>query len=111
MSMHAKETWTFFLKTWVKVLGAPAVVITDGGTELTGKDFQVGKLGCYHYVIDAKAPRQNGRTERAGAELKRQLALMMEEAQSEDLAELDECIAQAVCARNQHSMRAGFTPL
>ena len=39
---HAKETWRFLLKGWVKFLGAPSVVVADSSTEFTGKEFKVG---------------------------------------------------------------------
>ena len=73
----------------------PEVIVVDTGTEFRGYFAEIASShGCALLPTDARAPWQNGRTERAGKEWKRQvkLARRKEEPQSEDefvaLAEL-----------------------
>eukprot|EP00971_Amphidinium_carterae_P322051 6401671-Amphidinium_carterae.1 len=98
---------------WVKFLGAPKLCVTDAGTEFTGKAFKVGMLGVYQYVCDTRAPWQNGRTERSGGELKRQIKYLLDKLQPDphDREEIDEIISQACMVRNQNVQRGGFSPL
>eukprot|EP00971_Amphidinium_carterae_P059502 1176592-Amphidinium_carterae.2 len=107
----AKETFKFWCQAWVSVLGVPKIVVTDAGTEYTGEEFRVGDLGAHHYVTDAKSPWQNGRCERSGKELKRQLEYVMEETQPVDREDFENCVAQVVLVKNQYTSHAGFTPL
>eukprot|EP00971_Amphidinium_carterae_P311095 6182397-Amphidinium_carterae.1 len=107
----AKETFRFWCQHWVAFLGTPKIVVTDSGTEYTGEDFRVGDLGSYHYITDARSPWQNGRCERSGKELKRQLQFVMEEVQPVDMEELENCLAQVVLVKNQYTNHAGYTPL
>eukprot|EP00971_Amphidinium_carterae_P288170 5721106-Amphidinium_carterae.1 len=110
-SKTAKEAFKFWCQCWVSFLGVPKIVVTDAGSEFTGAEFRVGDLGAHQYVTDAKSPWQNGRCERSGKELKRQLTHIMEEVQPEDLEDFENCIAQAILVKNQYSNHAGFSPL
>eukprot|EP00971_Amphidinium_carterae_P132553 2625311-Amphidinium_carterae.1 len=110
-SKEPREAFRFFLSRWIAFLGVPHLVITDSGGEFTGREFRVGSLGAMHYVTDARAPWQNGRTERGGAELKRHIRYVLDKIQPDTLAQVDECIAEAVLVRNQYCLRAGFSPL
>eukprot|EP00971_Amphidinium_carterae_P010595 209338-Amphidinium_carterae.1 len=111
--LDSQSAFRFFMNHWVKFLGAPKLVITDAGTEFTGKGFKVGMLGVYQYVCDTRAPWQNGRTERSGGELKRQIKYLFDQLQPDphNGPEIDEIISQACLVRNQNVQRGGFSPL
>eukprot|EP00971_Amphidinium_carterae_P184897 3671113-Amphidinium_carterae.1 len=111
--VDASAAFRFFMNHWVKFLGAPKLCITDAGTEFTGKSFKVGMLGVYQYVCDTRAPWQNGRTERSGGELKRQIKYLLDKLQPEpqNREEIDEIISQACMVRNQSVQKGGYSPM
>eukprot|EP00959_Pyramimonas_sp_CCMP1952_P391609 8206525-Pyramimonas_sp.AAC.1 len=70
----AAEVWGAFLRHWVRPLGIPDTVMTDGGAEFEGM-FSRGleHQGTYQHVCDAESPHQNGRCERHGGLVKEAL--------------------------------------
>eukprot|EP00971_Amphidinium_carterae_P348424 6490480-Amphidinium_carterae.2 len=70
-------------------------------------------LGVYQYVCDTRAPWQNGRTERSGGELKRQIKYLLDKLQPDpqDREEIDEIISQACMVRNQSVQKGGYSPM
>ena len=63
----AEVAWQEFLRAWARICGMPEVVAVDPGTEFQGvlaDDIQ--NNGACLFPTDARAPRRNGRTERAG---------------------------------------------
>lgn len=68
--------WQVFVRTWACIFGMPEVVVVDPGAGFQGgfaDDIQ--NNGACLFLTGARAPWQNGRTERAGKERKRQFRL------------------------------------
>eukprot|EP00959_Pyramimonas_sp_CCMP1952_P255114 5328561-Pyramimonas_sp.AAC.1 len=59
--------WQAFARTWARVFGMREVVAVDPGTEFQGTfaDRRRNDGACIS-LADARSPRRNGRTERAG---------------------------------------------
>ena len=72
----AMATWRCFQKAWIKHYGPPRMVVVDGGPEF-GQEFVglASEAGVQTYVVNARAPWENGVAERHGGLLKRQLLL------------------------------------
>ena len=90
----------------------PQLIVADPGGEFAG--FFAHMLGCNGVCIlptDAKAPWQNGRTERAGHEWKRQLKTARRKYAISSDRELLDLGAECTAARNRHMNRSGFTPM
>ena len=62
-----ENVWSTFIDAWARTFGFPEIMVLDPGTEFMRK-FQemMESYGVAVFPIDAKAPWQNGRTERAG---------------------------------------------
>ena len=100
-----------FADTWVKHYGWPQLLITDQGTEFTGRAFAdyVGQYGCLHHFIDSQSPWQQGRTERAGAHLKECMRDVVEELGLVTDEDFELCLAQSLDAKNRYVNRSGFS--
>ena len=67
--------------------------------------------GCSIFPTDSRALWQNGRTERAGKEWKRQLKLARRKEEPQSEAEL-QALAELCCSvRNRYNNRSGFSPV
>eukprot|EP00435_Cladocopium_sp_Y103_P026760 s1698_g6.t1 len=66
-STLSNHVWEKFYGTWVRTFSMPEMILLDQGREF-GKDFsaKVSEAGCLLKVIGARAPWQQGRTERHG---------------------------------------------
>ena len=66
-STQSSHVWEKFYGTWVRKFGVPEVLVMDQDREF-GKDFaaKVTEAGSVMKVIGARAPWQQGRTERHG---------------------------------------------
>eukprot|EP00969_Alexandrium_andersonii_P254705 11258241-Alexandrium_andersonii.AAC.1 len=64
----AESAWQALRRGWLRWMGLPSTVVSDGGSEFAGV-FADGLQSCgvIHHVTDANAPWQNGKTERHGA--------------------------------------------
>ena len=80
----------------------PELIITDQGTEFTGKEFTsyVADHVCPHHFIDSQSPWQQGRTERAGGSLKEDLRKICQECSLITESEFGIALAEAVSVRN-----------
>ncbi|CAK9117820.1 unnamed protein product [Durusdinium trenchii] len=69
------------LNAWVSHYGPPVLVIADQGREFVGSPFTdgLGQQGVPIHFIDARAPWQNGRTEKAGRIFKTRFGTVVEE--------------------------------
>ena len=71
-----ENVWNTFVHQWVRIFGIPEIVVVDPGTEFQGYFAEMMSThGATLLPTDARSPWQNGRTERAGKEWKRQLRL------------------------------------
>ena len=110
----SSATWKAFLSTWVRFLGPPSMVITDGGKEFQGRfERGVEQLGTLHHVTAPDSPWQNSRAERHGGWLKQRIIQELESGQSviENLEDLDELLAATTAAKNRWLCSGGYTPV
>ena len=108
----AEATWNTFVDTWVRIFGFPEILVCDPGKEFEG---YFGEMCAAHGVAqlptDARAPWQNGRTERAGAEWKKQFKLAVRRATPTNDSEW-RMLGDLCCqARNRYFNRSGFSPM
>eukprot|EP00971_Amphidinium_carterae_P263155 5221249-Amphidinium_carterae.1 len=98
------------LATWIKTYGVPEVTVVDGGPEFKGCWAEYAEhLGIYIHQVDAYAPHQAGKTERAGGLFKEQLTLALETAEIANADELEILTAEVCSARNSFVDRSGYT--
>eukprot|EP00959_Pyramimonas_sp_CCMP1952_P201103 4205678-Pyramimonas_sp.AAC.1 len=113
-SATASEVWSEFLRAWIRPLGAPQFLISDGGSEF-GARFARGleQWGVCHHVCDADSPWQNGRVERHGGWVKERVRSELEAGSfvPETIEELDDLITELVAHKNRFWHRGGFSPL
>ena len=73
--------WSTLWSTWGRTFGLPEVIISDAGKEFSSQFMQLAAShGIVTQTIAARAPWQNGRTERHGAHYKELLEKAREEA-------------------------------
>ena len=85
---HADTARQVFVRTWSRIFGTPEIVVVDPGAEVQGAFADnIQNHGVRRIPTDARAPRQNGRTERAGKEWEGQFRLAMHKQAPRDLAE------------------------
>ena len=109
----AHATWRALLTTWIRYLGAPNLIITDGGKEFQGR-FERGleQLGILQHVTAPESPWQNSRAERHGGWLKQKLTQELDSGQGivSSKEDLDELLASLVSAKNRWFNHGGYTP-
>ncbi|OLP94162.1 hypothetical protein AK812_SmicGene23826 [Symbiodinium microadriaticum] len=107
-------TWQAFLTTWVRFLGAPQMIICDGGSEFRGQ-FERGieQLGILQHVTAPECPWQNSKSERHGGWLKERLQREVNSGQCSfiSLEEMDEFLASITAAKNRWFNQGGYTPV
>ena len=73
-AVTADQVWSGFVRAWLRPLGVPEIVMTDGGSEFeAGVIRGLEELGGFHHICDAESPWQNGRCERHGGLAKKAL--------------------------------------
>ena len=109
----AAATWKAFLQSWVRFLGPPYMVITDGGNEFHGI-FERGleQLGILQHTTAPESPWQNSKAERHGGWLKQKLKQEIQSGQCvmSSLSELDDFLSQLTAAKNRWYNSGGYTP-
>ena len=109
----AQATWKAMLTTWIRHLGAPSLVITDGGKEFQGR-FERGleQLGILQHVTAPESPWQNSRAERHGGWLKQKLVQELDSGRGvvTSREDLDELLASLVSVKNRWFNHGGYTP-
>lgn len=106
-----KNVLKTFTEAWIRFMGTLDVVVLDSGTEFMGYFPEAcGEHGITLVQCDLKTPWQNGRTERAGCECKRQFKHTI---RKEVPVDEDEYVALGMmcCSiRNQYNNRSGSHP-
>ena len=106
--------WKGFLQTWVRYLGAPQMVICDGGSEFKGH-FERGleQLGVLQHLTIPESPWQNSKSERHGGWLKERLQREVDSGQCSfgSMEEMDEFLASITAAKNRWFNQGGYTPV
>ena len=113
-SPSAAATWRAFVTTWVRFLGPPSMIITDGGKEFQQRfERGVEQLGVLHHVTAPESRWQNSRAERHGGWLKQRLTQELDSGQgiAETIEDVDELLASVVAAKNRWFNSGGYTPV
>ena len=108
---QSSHIWEKFYGTWVRTFSVPEVVITDQGREF-GKELaeKVSEAGAIHKVIGARAPWQQGRTERHGGVAKEVFIKLRETIFPTSDSEWRMCVHSVEAAKNRLFNRSGFSP-
>ena len=105
------QVWEKFYGSWARVFSLPEVILVDQGREFY-KDFaiKVSEAGVLLKVIGARAPWQQGRTERHGGLAKEVFIKIREDVIPTTWAEWKLCIYAVEAAKNCMYNRSGFSP-
>ena len=108
---QSSHIWEKFYGTWVRTFSVPEVVVTDQGREF-GKELaeKVSEAGAIHKVIGARAPWQQGRTERHGGLAKEVFIKLRETILPTNDSEWRMCVHSVEAAKNRLFNRSGFSP-
>ena len=100
--MQSEHVWNTFHSTWVRVFRMPECIVVDQGREF-GKDFteKVNEMGAVMKVIGARAPWQQGRTERHGGLAKEIFVKLREDALPTSEHEWKQCVHVLEAAKNR----------
>eukprot|EP00434_Breviolum_minutum_P028536 symbB.v1.2.025243.t2/scaffold2441.1/size78965/1 len=106
------EVWDVFSSMWMRTFGAPEVLITDPGREFLAQFLQAAASHrIVAYQTAAKAPWQQGRTERHGHHYKQMLEKARSEVVVTSATELRQLMEEVEQAKNRYSNRSGFSPI
>eukprot|EP00435_Cladocopium_sp_Y103_P009169 s1995_g2.t1 len=107
----SNQVWEKFYGSWARVFSLPEVILVDQGREFY-KDFatKVSEAGVLLKVIGARAPWQQGRTERHGGLAKDVFTKIREDVIPTTWAEWKLCIYAVEAAKNRMYNRSGFSP-
>lgn len=102
-----RAMWTY----WMRTFGVLEVIVCDAGREFLAEFIRnAAGHGIVIYQTRARAPWQNGKTERHGAHFKE----LLEKARSELVItsgeELRQLIQEVEQTKNRYSNRSGFSP-
>ena len=109
--MSSDHVWMKFYQCWVRIFGMPELLVMDQGREFVGP---FSKLAAEHgaliKVIGARAPWQQGRTERHGGLAKEIFMKVREEMSPSGFDEWTACIYAVESAKNRMFNRSGYSP-
>ena len=110
-NMQSQHIWEKFQSTWARTFSIPEVVIVDQGREFS-KDFseKVSEAGALLRVIGARAPWQQGKTERHGGLAKEVFVKVREDILPVNESEWKMCIHSVEAAKNRLFNKSGFSP-
>ena len=109
-SASASLAWMALARSWIRVFSFMETLIADQGNEIKGEFEQnAAEAGVYHHIIDARAPHQNGRTERVGGLFKAQITLALDEKPPANEEEHRLLVWHCIAARNRYANRSGFS--
>eukprot|EP00435_Cladocopium_sp_Y103_P053328 s859_g17.t1 len=107
----SKTVWLAFQRSWCRTFGSPQIVVVDQGTEFQ-KDFaeRASQAGSLIRTIGARAPWQQGRTERHGGIAKGVLEKVLDQVGPVDVEEWKMCVYAVEQAKNRLFNKSGFSP-
>ena len=109
--MSSEQVWQAFQRSWCRVFSMPEVLVVDQGREFLGEFARkAGEHGALIRNIGARAPWQNGRTERHGGIAKEMFIKMMDQVTPRSPDEWQQCLHQVEAAKNRMFHRSGFSP-
>lgn len=110
-NMQSEHVWMKFFRSWVRTFGLPQLLVMDQGREFVGPFARrATEHGCLVKVIGARAPWQQGRTERHGGLAKEVFVKLLEEVGPVSPEEWRTCIYAVEAAKNRLYNRSGFSP-
>eukprot|EP00435_Cladocopium_sp_Y103_P020104 s1338_g4.t2 len=106
------NVWQAMWGCWMRVFGCPEVIICDSGREFLA-DFvrKATGHGIVMFQAGARAPWQNGKTERHGAHYKELLEKARNETVLANEAELKLLMQEVESCKNRFANRSGFSPV
>ena len=111
-SKSPEEIWHALVTTWFRTFGTPEVIVTDPGREFAAEfSKKAAATGIIIYQTAARAPWQQGRTERHGALFKELLEKCRSEVVVTDQMELKTLMMEVEQSKNRYSNRSGFAPV
>jgi len=110
-STRAEHVWGKFMKSWGRTFGIPEMVVVDQGREFLG-DFsrRINQAGAVLKTIGARAPHQQGRTERHGGLAKAMFLRVREQVTPDSREEWEAVVHSVEAAKNRLYNRSGFSP-
>ncbi len=110
-NMQSEHVWMRFFRSWVRTFGLPQLLVMDQGREFVGPFARKAtENGCLVKVIGARAPWQQGRTERHGGLAKEIFIKLLEEVGPVSSEEWKTCVFAVEAAKNRLYNRSGFSP-
>lgn len=108
--MASEKVWWKFMKSWGRNFGIPEMVVVDQGREFLGEfSKRVNEAGAVVKTIGARAPHQQGRTERHGGLAKSMFLKMREEMMPQDREDWEAMVYAVEAAKNRLYNRSGFS--
>jgi hypothetical protein len=105
-----EEVWDAFVKSWLRIFGEPEVLVLDPGTEFQAYFSEMASArGMAVLPTDARSPWQNGRTERAGGEWKKQFQRARRKEAPLTDKEFEQLGIECVNVRNRYQNRSDFS--
>ena len=107
-----ENVFSTFVRVWARIFGFPEIAVVDPGGEFMGYFAEMlNHNGTAILPTDARSPWQNGRTERAGKEWKRQFKLARRKDEPRNHQEWV-ALGELCCSmRNRYNNRSGFSPM
>lgn len=104
--------WNTLWGCWARTFGLPEVLVCDAGKEFAAEFIKTATAnGVVVYPVGARAPWQNGKTERHGHHFKE----LLEKARTEMVVtqedELRRLMQEVESIKNRYSNRSGFSPV
>ena len=104
--------WKAWWSTWIRTFGLPEILVCDAGKEFASEFIKKATAnGVVVYQIGARAPWQNGKTERHGMHYKELLEKARLETVLTDERELKLMMQEIEMVKNRYSNRSGFSPV
>ena len=104
--------WNKLWSCWARVFGLPEIIVCDAGKEFASEfSRKATASGVVIYQIGARAPWQNGKTERHGAHFKELLEKARLEMVVTDEGELRRLMQEIESTKNRFMNRSGFSPV
>ena len=111
-SKEPENAWDAFNESWVRIFGCPEIIVCDPGSEFRHLfcEKAAGEGGIV-LPTDARAPWQNGKTERAGKEWKAIFKIALRKFGPENYKEWRALGLAVNASRNRYNNRSGFSPM
>ena len=109
--VSAEHVWWKFMKAWGRIFGIPELIVMDQGREFLGAfSSRVNEAGAVVKTIGARAPHQQGRTERHGGLAKNMFLRVREQINPDNREEWEAVVHAVEQAKNRLYNRSGFSP-